>query len=70
MKTSSKVFIFVDVQKALDAGIKFFMSGNGVVLSEGDANGFLLPEFFKRVENDKRQPFPGWKSAEDDVSGT
>ena len=53
MRTSSQIFIFINLQKALDAGIKFFLSDNGVVLTEGDDEGFLRPEFFERVENTK-----------------
>ena len=53
MRTSSQIFIFINVQKALDAGIKFFLSDNGVILTEGDAEGFLRPEFFEKVENAK-----------------
>lgn len=51
MRTSSQVLIFINLQKALDAGIKFFLSNNGVILTEGDDEGFLRPEFFERVEN-------------------
>jgi len=51
MRTSSQVLIFINLQKALDAGIKFFLSDNGVVLTEGDGEGFLRPEFFEKVEN-------------------
>ncbi|KAL0955170.1 hypothetical protein HGRIS_004078 [Hohenbuehelia grisea] len=61
MRSSSQVLIFVDVQKALDAGVKFHLSANGVVLTEGDDRGFLLPEFFRRVENAKREALPGWE---------
>ncbi|KAG8215074.1 KptA family-domain-containing protein, partial [Butyriboletus roseoflavus] len=50
MRNSSQILIFVNVQKALDAGIKFYLSANGVVLTEGSGNGFLSPEFFLRVE--------------------
>ena len=53
MRTSSQILIFIDLQKALDAGIKFFLSDNGVVLTEGDDKGFLRPEFFEKVENAK-----------------
>ena len=55
MRTSSQVLIFINLQKALDAGIKFFMSDNGVILTEGDNEGFLRPEFFEKVENTKRE---------------
>lgn len=50
MRTSAQILIYIDVQKALDAGIKFHLSENGVVLTEGNERGFLAPEFFSRVE--------------------
>jgi 2'-phosphotransferase len=53
MRTSSQIFIFIDLQKALDAGINFFLSDNGVILTEGDGEGFLRPEFFEKVKNAK-----------------
>ncbi len=50
---SSQVMIFVNVQKALEAGIKFHLSDYGVVLTEGNEKGYLKPEFFERVESVK-----------------
>lgn len=61
MRASSQILIYVDVQKAIYAGFKFWLSNNGVVLTEGDSNGFLAPEFFQRVENADHTPAPGWK---------
>ncbi|KAI6044443.1 KptA family-domain-containing protein, partial [Pisolithus marmoratus] len=63
MRNSSQVLIFIDVQKAIDAGIEFYLSKNGVVLTEGDANGFLGPQFFQRVEYADRTPVPGWEGS-------
>lgn len=63
MRQSSQILIYVDVQKALDAGIKFFLSSNGVVLTEGDERGFLSPEYFARVETVKGEALPGWDHA-------
>lgn len=63
MRNSSQVLIFIDVQKAIDAGIKFYLSENGVVLTEGDANGVLGPQFFQRVEYADRTPIPGWEGS-------
>jgi len=63
MRKNCQVLIYINVQKALDAGIPFWLSDNGVVLTEGDASGFLKPEFFSRVENAKRDPLPGWEGA-------
>lgn len=63
MRSSSSIFIFVDIQKALAAGIRFYLSDNGVVLTDGDEKGFLSPQFFARVETAKREPLPGWEGA-------
>lgn len=30
-------------------GIPFFRSSNGVILTPGDADGFLLPKYFKEA---------------------
>ena len=49
MRKSSQAFIYINVQKAIDGGIEFFFSDNGVVLTVGDENGILKPEFFERV---------------------
>lgn len=60
MRKFSQVLIYINVQKALDAGITFFLSENGVVLTEGDERGFLAPEYFLRVEDRKGVSIPGW----------
>lgn len=54
MRKSSTVLIYLDIQAALDAGIKFFLSENGVVLTEGNEDGFVPYQFFKRVESRKK----------------
>ncbi|CCM02592.1 uncharacterized protein FIBRA_04695 [Fibroporia radiculosa] len=61
MRNSSQILVFVDVQKGIDAGIKFYLSANGVVLTEGDDRGFLGPQFFSRVEDSNREPLVGWE---------
>lgn len=60
MRQSSHILIYIDVQKALDAGVKFSLSSNGVVLTEGDERGFLSPEYFARVETVKGEALLGW----------
>jgi len=50
MRANSQVLIYIDIPKAMAAGLKFYLSSNGVVLSEGDKNGFIPPELFERVE--------------------
>ncbi|KAJ7175877.1 KptA family-domain-containing protein [Mycena filopes] len=63
MRKASPVLIFVDVQRAIDAGLKFFLSDNGVVLTEGDERGILAPQFFLRVETSKGDPIAGWEGS-------
>jgi 2'-phosphotransferase len=53
MRNSSSVLIFIDIRKAIEGGIKFWKSANGVILSDGNEKGFLPVECFKRVEQRK-----------------
>lgn len=58
MRTNSKVLVYINVEKAMNDGIKFFVSTNGVILSPGDStlqdsdgySGVLKPEYFSKVE--------------------
>jgi len=50
IRSSAQVLIFIDLEKAMGAGIKFYLSSNGVVLTEGNDLGFLEPCFFQHVE--------------------
>lgn len=61
MRSSSQILIFLDVTRALEAGIEFFLSDNGVVLSEG-RDGMILPEFFLSVQDRDGQEVVGWKT--------
>jgi len=51
MRNSSSVLVYVDIKKAVGAGIKFWKSENGVILSEGDVNGLIGLQFFSKVED-------------------
>ncbi|KAI8985531.1 KptA family-domain-containing protein [Trametes punicea] len=70
MRSSSQILIYVDVQKAIDAGIKFYISANGVVLTDGDERGFLHPSFFSRVETADGKPLPGWDGPRSSLKDT
>ncbi|KAF9453489.1 hypothetical protein P691DRAFT_792554 [Macrolepiota fuliginosa MF-IS2] len=66
MRKSSQILIFIHVRKALDAGIKFYLSDNGIVLTEGDKAGYLKTEFFDRVEIAKtRIAVDGWEGGKE-----
>ena len=55
MRRSSQVLVFINLEKALAAGIKFYLSSNGVVLTPGNELGFLETKFFSRVERVEMQ---------------
>lgn len=61
MRNTSQIFIFINVQKAIDEGIKFYLSENGVILTEGNNAGILSTEFFLRVEDATSVALPGWE---------
>lgn len=41
--------IFIDMEKALNDGYNFYESENGVILTPGNSDGFLPPEYFKEI---------------------
>ena len=63
MRQTSQILIYLNVPAALAAGLRFYLSANGVVLTEGDERGFLSPEYFARVETVKGEALPGWDHA-------
>ncbi|XP_065943673.1 uncharacterized protein [Magallana gigas] len=46
MRSSCEVIIKLNMGKALKDGLKFFRSANNVILSPGDADGFIRPCYF------------------------
>ena len=51
IRKNAEVYIYVDVNKAMEAGIKFYESSNGVILSPGiGEDGFISTEYFSKVE--------------------
>lgn len=49
MRTSCKVLIYVDIEKAIADGVSFFLSDNHVVLSPGNGDGLVETKYFKAV---------------------
>jgi 2'-phosphotransferase len=50
MRSSCDLFIEIDMHKAIQDGIKFYLSANKVVLSSG-INNVISPKYFKAVKN-------------------
>lgn len=51
MRNSSTVLIYLNLRKALETGVNFWRSDNGVILSEGNDKGVVPLELFERVED-------------------
>ncbi|ROT35726.1 hypothetical protein SODALDRAFT_283088 [Sodiomyces alkalinus F11] len=50
MRRDSELLVYVDIEASLrEGGISWWISENGVVLTEGDAEGFVPCRFFKEV---------------------
>lgn len=45
------IFVHIDLARALDAGIRFYMCTNDrkLILSDGNDDGFIEPQFFKKA---------------------
>lgn len=50
MRVTSTILVFLDLRKALEQGLKFWMSENGVVLTAGGEDGVVPVELFQKVE--------------------
>lgn len=58
MRSSAQVLIYIDMAKALADGLEFFISANNVVLSPGNREGAIPPEYFRAVlDAESEKPF-------------
>lgn len=60
---NSQILIYINIDKATDAGLKFWLSENGVILSEGDENGYICRNFFLKVVDIKHGELHGWEES-------
>eukprot|EP00927_Polykrikos_kofoidii_P025861 TRINITY_DN23172_c0_g1_i1.p1 TRINITY_DN23172_c0_g1~~TRINITY_DN23172_c0_g1_i1.p1 ORF type:complete len:503 (+),score=58.90 TRINITY_DN23172_c0_g1_i1:112-1620(+) len=51
MRECCEVAIWLDLRGALQDGLPFFVSSNGVILSPGNADGVISTKYFKKVVN-------------------
>ncbi|XP_073952021.1 tRNA 2'-phosphotransferase [Choristoneura fumiferana] len=49
IRSNANLHIYIDLERALRDGIKFYEADNGVILTSGNADGFLEPKYFSRV---------------------
>lgn len=58
MRRDINLLIFLDIKKAMEDGMKFYMSDNKVILTEG-FNGVVPAKYFDRIESwPSRKPVP------------
>jgi len=51
MRNDAELLIYIDIKKSLDdGGVLWWMSENGVILTEGGENGILGTKYWKKVE--------------------
>ena len=43
------ILLYIDMEKALQDGVKFYVSKNGVILTKGNQEGILEPKYIKHV---------------------
>ena len=53
-RKNAEIYISIDVSKAMNDGIIFYRSNNGVILTEGNS-GVLPPMYFKEIVNVKER---------------
>lgn len=50
MRKSCDMIVIIDTHRAYDAGIKFYISSNEIILSPGNSNGFIGYEYLEIQE--------------------
>lgn len=62
MRKDAEVLVYIDVEGSIrEGGIKWWMSDNGVVLTEGNENGLVPLQYFKEVVGRKQDVGVLWK---------
>lgn len=49
IRNNADVYIYLNIRKAMEAGMVFYLSSNNVILTEG-FNGIVPPEYFLKIE--------------------
>ncbi|KAL5328432.1 hypothetical protein ACEPPN_001931 [Leptodophora sp. 'Broadleaf-Isolate-01'] len=61
MRKDAEILIYVDVKQSLEDGVEWWLSENGVVLTEGDQTGVLGTKYWKKVEGRKEDVGVLWE---------
>ncbi|KAI0131682.1 hypothetical protein F4776DRAFT_627389 [Hypoxylon sp. NC0597] len=65
MRSDAELLIFADVEKSLrDGGIKWWISANGVVLTDGNEEGIVPLKYFKEVRGRRQGVGTLWRDGQ------
>lgn len=59
MRKSCDLYIYISSTKGMAAGLVFFKSANGVILTPGNADGVIPKELFEKVVTSDGQDLLG-----------
>jgi len=66
MRNDAEILVYVDIRKSLEeGGILWWMSENGVVLTEGDGSGVVGTKYWKRVVGRRQDVGVLWEDGEE-----
>lgn len=65
MRNDAELLIYVDIEGSMKDGILWWLSENGVVLTEGDDEGVLKTKYFRKVEGRKGDVGVLWMDGEE-----
>lgn len=65
MRKDAEMLIYIDIRQSLEDGGVWWISSNGVVLTEGDSSGILPTKYFSKVVGRKDSECPVlWEAGE------
>lgn len=65
MRSDAEVLIYIDIRRSLsEGGVLWWLSENGVVLTEGDDKGLLATRYWKKVVSRKHDLGVLWEDGE------
>jgi 2'-phosphotransferase len=65
MRSDAELLVYVDIQKSLeDGGVLWWISENGVVLTEGDENGLVGTKYWKKVVGRRQDVGVLWENGQ------
>jgi 2'-phosphotransferase len=65
MRNDAEILIYVDIKKSLQDGVLWWLSENGVVLTDGDKSDVLSTRYFKKVVGRKDDVGVLWEDGEE-----